>query len=524
MIERSRMRRYASGVALGYWQLGLVTLTGLWLAPFLIGHLGQRDYGLWLVGGQILGYLLLLDLGAVALLPRELAFASGAAARLDRPGASVAQLVSATAWLARRQTPLVMVSALAVWWWLPVDWQPLSAALGASLVALCALFPFRLYQAVLQGLQDLRFLGLIQLWGWAAGTLVTVIMVYSGFGLLSLAAGWILTQAFVTACSRARLAAHHAVTRLDGDADSAPRTVALRYLRESGWVSLSQVASVLLAGSDALILAGLLGPAALVPYACTAKLTLVFANHPYLLANMALPALSEARGRGDQAHVLGIASAISTVVLLMSGAIACAIILFNGPFVHLWVGPNQYAGDIVTVMVVAAMLLRHANLTLAKLLFSLGAQRSLALTGVADGFATIGLTVALVPLLGVVGAPVAQVASVCLVSIPVHGWLIARAFGPSSKALFAGLANTAIRVALPVVAAAVYVALADSTLSSRMIGAVLVATGFAGAAIPVAARPPLRVYVDRGARALIDHRLAALRLMGRALGRLPHGV
>ena len=75
----SRTRRFLGGVAFGYANQALVTLVGLWLTTFLLLRLGQDDYGLWLVGTRILGYLMLLDLGVVALLPREVAFATGRA-------------------------------------------------------------------------------------------------------------------------------------------------------------------------------------------------------------------------------------------------------------------------------------------------------------------------------------------------------------------------------------------------------------------------------------------------------------
>ena len=59
------------------------------------------------------------------------------------------------------------------------------------------------------------------------------------------------------------------------------------------WISVSQIAQVLLNGTDLLIIAGLLGPTAVVPYACTGKLVSLLANQAQLFMQMALPALSE---------------------------------------------------------------------------------------------------------------------------------------------------------------------------------------------------------------------------------------
>ena len=44
----SRTGRFLHGVWLGYAYQGLIMLVGLWLTPFLLRHIGQHDYGVWL--------------------------------------------------------------------------------------------------------------------------------------------------------------------------------------------------------------------------------------------------------------------------------------------------------------------------------------------------------------------------------------------------------------------------------------------------------------------------------------------
>ena len=78
-IPMSRTRRILGGTTFGYLHQAAIVLVGLWLTPFLLRQVGQHEYGLWLVVGQLLGYLTLLDLGVLAILPREVAFASGRA-------------------------------------------------------------------------------------------------------------------------------------------------------------------------------------------------------------------------------------------------------------------------------------------------------------------------------------------------------------------------------------------------------------------------------------------------------------
>ena len=69
----TRTRRVMRGLGVSYVSQVVLALVGLWVTPFLLGRLGQEQYGLWLVATQLLAYLALTDLGIVALLPREVA-------------------------------------------------------------------------------------------------------------------------------------------------------------------------------------------------------------------------------------------------------------------------------------------------------------------------------------------------------------------------------------------------------------------------------------------------------------------
>ena len=148
-----RTRRFINGVSLGYAGQVLTIVVGLWLTPFLLGRVGAHDYGLWLVALQVLAYVALLDVGVVALLPRETAFATGRRA-LTGDGTELPRLVGETARLVLWQTPAAALVAAAVWFSIPEEWAALRAPLGVALAAFVVLFPARVFQAVLQGLQD----------------------------------------------------------------------------------------------------------------------------------------------------------------------------------------------------------------------------------------------------------------------------------------------------------------------------------------------------------------------------------
>ncbi|MEE9212254.1 MAG: oligosaccharide flippase family protein, partial [Phycisphaeraceae bacterium] len=349
------------GVAVGYVNMAAVMLAGLVLTPFLLGRLGQHDYGLWLVGLQILAYLALMDFGVVTLLARATAYATGRAGGIDK-AADLPDVIGQTVRLVLWQVPLVAAVAGGVWLFMPAEWSPLQAPVGLMLIGFVVMFPVRALRAVLEGLQDLTFLGQIQLGTWLAGILVTVAAIVGGRGLLSLALGWVVSQILAGACWAYRLRQRFPgifPARLPALSAAAAR----RQLGQGFWVIVAQVAHVLLAGTDVLIIGILAGPAAVVPFVCTGKLISVLTNQPHLLMQAAGPALSEMRMGEPKARLFQVSSALTQAMLMASGAVACAVLAVNQGFVTWWVGADQYAGLPLTVLLVLVMLLRHWNTT-----------------------------------------------------------------------------------------------------------------------------------------------------------------
>jgi len=413
----SRTRRWMGGVAFGYANLLVVTVVGLWLTAFYLARLGEHDYGLWLVVAQVLAYLALLDLGVVALLPREVAYVTGADG--GQPTARVARAAGETLTVALWQLPLVAAAGAAVLLFLPADWAQLRGPLSAVLAAFVITFPARIFQATLRGLQDLAFLGAAQTATWTLGTAIGVAGIFTGLGLYALAAGWAASQVAGPVFWAIRLR-----RRFPEAFPSRPMRVAgaaLRQrLRAAGWISVTQVAQVLIAGTDLLILGRVIGPAAVVLYYCTAKLVSVFQHPPLLLLDAAQPGLAQMRTGESRDRLAAVSAALTQAVLVLSGGVACVVLGVNQGFVTWWVGPDRFGGLALTAALVAAMLLRHWSTSATYALFALGHERRIAITILGDGIVTVTAQVALTRWLGPLGAALGTVAGVALVSLPAN--------------------------------------------------------------------------------------------------------
>jgi O-antigen/teichoic acid export membrane protein len=489
----TRTIRFLGGVWLGYLYQALVMLAGFWLTPFLLHHLGQNDYGLWLVALQILSYLMLADFGVVALLPRETAYAVGRAGSVEN-ASELTLLVGQAGRVVLYQTPVVALASILVWICMPAAWHALQPALAIILVTLILGFPLRIFRAVLEGLQELVFLGRIRIWTWFIGTAATIGLVWLNFGLYSLAIGWAMTQLGLALGCFYRLRSKH-LHMLPSSLPDLPPGEVFSFLGRGFWVSIAQVAQVLLSGTDILILGRMLGPSSVVPYSCTGKLANVLANQPQLLMDAALPGLSEMKVADSRQSLFRVSTALNLAMLMLSGAVVCVFLTINKGFVGWWVGPDQYAGFTLSWLIAMNMLLRHWNLTAVYTIFCFGYERHISLTTFIDGFVTVVSSVVLVKFLGLIGAPLGSILGVSLVSLPRNLSALAKETGVSILTLAASLWPWFWRFFIVALAGSALVKLWEPHLSLLPLVAVGVSLAYVAMMIPVAIHSPLWVYI-----------------------------
>jgi O-antigen/teichoic acid export membrane protein len=490
----SRTNRFLSGIGFGYAGQILTTVVGLWLTPFLLHRIGQHDLGLWLVGTQLLFYLGLLDLGIITLLPRETAFATGRASSIAE-ATELPVIVGQTIRLVCCQLPLVAIGAVLAWYLMPATWEGLRHPIGVVLLAFVVTFPLRIFGAVLHGLQDLGFLGRLSIVSFLLGTTLTISLVLAGWGLYALAAGWAGTQLTLALGGWYRLHKYFP-TVLPRRLPEMSWAVVRRRFGQGGWVSLNQIAQVLLNGTDILIIGKLFGPAAVVPFVITGKLIGVLSNQPQMLMAAAGPALSQMRVAESRERLNEVCVSLSQAMLLLSGAVVCVVLVVNQGFVGRWVGSNQYGGFVLTALILLSMLLRHWNLTIGYALLCFGYERRLCLTALPDGLVSVGAIVLFVKLFGLIGAPLGVITGACLVSLPANLAALAHETGLSVIKLMKPLCPWFIRFVVLMFGAGVVARVwIPSTLPLLAVTAAISALVYFGVMFPLALRNPLGQYV-----------------------------
>jgi O-antigen/teichoic acid export membrane protein len=442
----SRTRRLLSGAVTYYASQVIMLVVSLWITPIILHRVGEVDFGLWLVGLQLLSYLALTDLGIMATVPRATATATGREDPAAVAGA-IQVLLGQTWQLVLWQLPFVALLALLIVLNLPQDWAALQVPVGLVMLGYVLMFPFRLFQATLMGLQDLTWLGIVQTVSWAVNTGLNIGLVLAGYGLWGLAWGWLASQVTLQLCCACRLLSRYPDYFPWRLAPLGWRAAKQR-LGEGIWISLSQVAVALINATDCFLIGYFLGPAAVVPYACTTKLIQVFGNHAQAILQMSLPALTEISTSQRPERIREVCLLLTRTQLLFTGAVCCVVLAVNAGFVAWWIGTPFYAGPLVTTLVVLVPLLRHWNSTAVFSLFSFGKERRTTITTALDGLVTVISATVCIRLFGVAGAPAGSLIGVALVSLPSNLAGLAGLLGVSFREMVAPFAPWFWRFAL----------------------------------------------------------------------------
>jgi O-antigen/teichoic acid export membrane protein len=495
----TRTNRFLGGLVMTYGYQGLLVLAGFWLMPFYLGHIGQHDYGLWLVGTQLLNYLTLTDFGVVALLPLETAYATGRAGG-SANAADLPEIIGRSARIVLYQLPIVILAAIVMWLTIPASWAELRGPLAVALLAFIVGFPLRILPAVLQGLQDLAFANGLQTVVWILSTVATVAMILAGWKLYALALGWLISQVAMTP-----LYAYRLWTRFPG---VLPRrlpplvwSAARTQLGKGFWVSVSQVAQLLTSNTDNLIIGRLLGPAAVVPYSFTGKLPGVLGNQASMAMHTAAPALCELKTGESRKRVFQALSALNQAMLTFSGLVFCVVVVINHWFVDWWVAARQYGeqygGIWLTLAILMCMVIRHWTTTSAYAVFCFDHQRRISLTNLCDGVVTAGACLVCTALWGVIGAPIGGMIGACLVSLPLNLLLIARDTETTLGQLISGMLGGWFWRFVLLITGAIVVALrwSPKSLPEAGLAAASVAAIYCLVMLPNVLRAPLGIYV-----------------------------
>ncbi len=455
-LPKSSRRNAAAWNAAGHGTaVVLLLVQGVLLAPLYLHYLDAELYGAWLAIGTIVAWLQLADSGVSRILAQRIAAASGAGSR-DH----ISSLITTGVMLG---VPVALVPLVAIPF-IPqiVAFIPLSGAgpqaeladalfyaLLASQVTLLAFIP----GGVAIGLQMARTGLAAHTLGSIAGIASTIGMLQAGMGVISLPLGLLIRSGLsglvnlvsvVGWLSRhGRLRAHF----VRGGIREFVGTSAVMFVSRLGETLISQLDPLFAAQGGTTV--------------STAKLALT--TRPYDLGQMLgsrvvpalMPGLSHLHGEGGHERLVGIIEKLAAGLGLMAGFTAGSVVALNGIFVSLWVGPDVYAGEMVSYLLAVQTVAYVFRSSLNELVYAVGALRANAVTMLSEGIARLLCQIAVMHYLSWQYLPLGAIVSISLTSLWLSPLFLARQLNvPVARVAFiwaAAVARTLILIASGIV-------------------------------------------------------------------------
>jgi hypothetical protein len=415
----ARRRNAILTAVFGYGQSTIGMLLGLIVTRTVLHVLGKDTWGLWAASGSLLSYAGLADLGVLRILPWVVADADGQKDHDRIRAALSAGLPFACL------TGLAYVGiALLLWHFYPSvlhlsphDQSVLRGPVFAVVILTACTFPLRLFTALLIGLQDATFLGVLGLVEVVESSVLTFVLAWRGFGLYSLAVGVALPPVLtaVAALLRANISFRSLVRGWPVPGRRLMGTLATDGL--GTW--LASVGFQLAAAADPVILSNAGLRAAVAGFVLTSRLPMALTQFGWILPDAALVGLAQLAAETTRDRVREVVLAFLRLNLILAGAVASAVLASNAGFIRVWVGPDLFLGALLNALLAANAVLMTAVHGLTCIAAVFGRRMTVGAVFVVNGLFHVLLASFLSRRIGPIGIAAATFLSGALTTLPV---------------------------------------------------------------------------------------------------------
>lgn len=400
-------RKLTSGVVVGWTSTLLSIAIALFMTPFLIRHLGEAGYGVWVLVQSTVSYMYLLDLGLRTTVVR---FSAEGHARGDH--SEVSTVVSAALWVRIWSSMGLMLVASALSILLPhifrVPDQFRIAAQVALIVAattLSSTLVFSVFSAVLSSLGRYDLLGMLDLFRAALTGFGLIPIIMHGYGLIAMAL-WQLAV-IVSINLLTMFFCFRTYPQLKCRFQRPEKTILRSLWSLSLYVLIFNGAGQLILYTDNLVVAAFVAAAAVSYYGVAGKMVDYVRQIATAILVYVMPLASSFRARNQDDRLQRLHLRGTQAVLLVTYPVVITLLLRGNTLLRLWIGPafSDEATRILQVLIVAAaFMLANSNLT--GMALALDRQRILSFVTMGEGVANLIISIVLVRRIGAVGVAI----------------------------------------------------------------------------------------------------------------------
>jgi O-antigen/teichoic acid export membrane protein len=413
-------RRIVKGAIWNWGEFLIGGVVAFFLSPFVVHHLGNTAYGVWVLIGSVISYMGLLDLGMRGAVIR---FVSADQPRGLHEEAS--QAVSAALWFRFWLAAVILVATISISsiaphaFHIPAEMQAparwaillvglnLAIALSLSVFSgvLSAIHRFDLISSITAGQSILNAAGLVFLLG-------------RGHGIVAMAAWQLLLG--VLAGAAQLILAFRIYPQLRLVLRIPDKQLIRKFWSYSFFLFIIAISGQVIYYTDNIVIGAALPVSAVALYAIGCAPTQYLRQIISSLAITFMPAASNLDVRGDYTQLRRLLIHGTRAVLLVALPIEAALLTRGHTFIRLWMG-SQYAdssGRVLQVLVLAWLFI-SANCCSGNIVYGLSKHKAVAQWTIGEALANLCLSIYLVQRIGILGVAWGTT----LPSLVVHGFL-----------------------------------------------------------------------------------------------------
>jgi O-antigen/teichoic acid export membrane protein len=392
-------------VGSSWFALGFNILVGIFLSPYILHHLGDEGFGLWVLIFSITGYYGLFDLGIRSSIIRYVAkySATNESADLNRLINTAFFSYGGIALVAILITITVSFYAGSIFHRsIPGNSVQLARGLLLMVGSAVALgFPLGVFGGILEGLQRFYVLNFTSVSSTVMRALLIVTALRHGRGLLTIA---LITVSLPLLSGLANAVVVLRILPLRFSLKYLHRESLRRIASYSGTTFIIIVASRLRFKTDAMVIGTFVSSAAITYFTIGSRLVDYSGEVVSSLAQVFVPMSSKSDATGDLAGLRRIFVAGNRACALIIFPMAAILIILGKSVIEAWVGARYVATSypVLLVLVIPSTLM-FAQSASGRVLFGMAKHKSLAVVTLMEGSANLLLSILLVRRFGILG-------------------------------------------------------------------------------------------------------------------------
>jgi O-antigen/teichoic acid export membrane protein len=396
----SDSKKFIKGITSGYAFMAFNLIVSLWLVPFSLKHLSRPEYGIFAICSDLLGWLGLTSLGVAA------AFNIKSGQLLGSNDKVELNLVTSTAFFSQMISSIILVIVGIVLFYNPqflfgtnvnfnhIEWIIL-ILIGGYMIS----FILQPLNALLVASKQIHVDNYLRFGLLAIKTLLTVVLLSSGFKLFSLALSSLVATIIISIVTWIRVKKTLSFIHISWQNFKISR---LKFLIGNGiWFSIGGLAGLFIFRMDSFMIGKYISLETVASFVITAKLYTIADTIHQQFFNTTRPYFSQLFGKKEMPtlkKLYDVAFNLSFGFAFFMGSI---IYLINEWFIGKWVGNQFFLGHELNLLFCINFILQASVLPNRILLATtFYKNREHAISRLCEGLFKFGLCLWLVPLLG----------------------------------------------------------------------------------------------------------------------------